>query len=78
MRAGSPIEDHPIKDHVNTQIQTSTRFAEIDACIASGMDWWKWETGFYAVEMKTEIVAWHRMNGLIKLHAQDAVNRKRK
>ena len=75
-RAGMPIDEYPLKEEVDTQIQYGPRFAEIDACIAAGLDLWRWDTGIYPIQMKTEVMAWRRMSGVIKSHAHDAVNRK--
>ena len=77
-RAGMPIDEYPLKEEVNTQIQYGLRFAEIDACISAGLDLWKWDTGLYPIQLKTEVMAWRRMSGVIKLHAHDAANRKTK
>lgn len=75
-RLGIPIEEYPLKNEANTQIQYAMRFAEIDACIAAGLDLWKWDTGFYPVQFKTEVMAWRRTNSIIQLHAKDAIDRK--
>ena len=48
------------------------RFAEIDACIAAGLDWSMWEMNVYPKEIKAEVVVWNKMSKLIYLHTEDA------
>ncbi len=72
MRKGFPIESVAVKDPVDTGISYSQRFAEIDACIAAGLDWNMWEMNFYSNEIKAQVVAWRNYSKLIFLHTEDA------
>lgn len=71
-RTGYPIDSVAVKDPVDTGISYSMRFAEIDACIAAGLDWWMWEMNFYPIQIKAEVVVWNKLSKLIYLHTEDA------
>ena len=71
-RAGFPIDSVAVKDPVDTGISYSMRFAEIDACVAAGLDWWMWEMNFYPNQIKAEVVMWNKLSKLIYLHTEDA------
>lgn len=75
-RRGIPIEQYPLKGSVNVGIDYTLGFAEIEACVAAGLDLEKWESGIYSADFKNRIIAWHRLRGLVSLHTQDAVQPK--
>jgi len=74
-RHGTPIERYGLRDSVNTGISFSPRYEQTDACIAAGLDLWRWETGAYTPEFQALVVAWYRKHGEIALHSSDAVQR---
>ena len=77
-RRGIPIEQYPVKGTVNVGIQYGLDYAEIEACVAAGLDLWQWESGVYPIAFKNRIIAWHRLHALVGLHTQDAVRPKEK
>lgn len=48
-------------------------YAEMDACIAAGLDVEKWENGGYSKELRIRVIAWHRLNELIRSHTDQAI-----
>jgi len=53
-------------------------FAQLDACIAAGLDPYEWFYGFsYTRDFKALIIAWHDLSGHIALHVEDARYRKK-
>lgn len=75
-RSGIPIEDYPIKHGVSPNISYAPAFGEMEACIAAGLDPWRWEQGGYSVAFQAKILAWHQLHQLVELNVQDAVQRK--
>lgn len=75
-RGGIPIEDYPVKHGVNPNISYAPAYAELEACIAAGLDPWRWETGGYPATFQARIVAWYQLRQLVELNVQDAVQRK--
>jgi len=53
-------------------------FLEFEACVASGLNLWKWWNNEYSVDFKAFVVAWFQDHNAVKLHSEDAVNRKMK
>ena len=56
-------------------------YAEFDACIAAGLDIAKWQSKIaraygYTKELKTQVMAWHRIDNLIAAHVEQAVTDK--
>ena len=68
-----PLDQHPLKESVRTNILETGPFEEYEACIGAGLDAWKWEQGEYPVFFKANILEWHRFHGLKQSHIQDAV-----
>jgi len=48
----------------------------LDACIAAGIDPRDWLSGEVHVKVKSKVMAWHRLQELIEMHSQEAVNNK--
>lgn len=71
-RNGTPIRQYFLKGGVNAGISYNQSYAEADACIAAGLDYSTWRDDGYSQELKSEVVAWHQMNGLIKAHVSAA------
>lgn len=61
---------------IDPGIEYAPSFAEWEAAVAAGLDLWQWETGQYPVWFRARVLAWHRLHGLVRLHTQDAVERK--
>jgi len=47
-------------------------YAEAEACITAGLDYYMWRNDDYPQDFKSEVVAWHQMKGLIKAHVSSA------
>ena len=47
-------------------------FAEIEACVAAGLDLWLWETGTYDKSFKVRVLAWHRVRQEVEAHVEQA------
>ena len=80
-RWGSPIEDYPLRDSVDTGITYSGYFEGVRAAIGAGAtlsELEKWMGGEYDPKFMALVVAWYRADGLIEQHAGDAAARKRK
>jgi hypothetical protein len=75
------IESHGVspKVRLNTGITYSMTFAQLDACIAAGLDVYEWFYGFsYTRDFKALVIAWHSLKGDIGLHVEDARHRKQR
>jgi hypothetical protein len=46
-------------------------FSEWDACLAAGLDLWKWETGFYPKHFKVRVMAFIGLQREISAHTED-------
>lgn len=45
-------------------------FAEWEAATAAGLDMYRWEyTGVYPRAFKEKTIAWYRLHGMVKMHA---------
>jgi len=75
-RHGNPIEQHGIKDSVQTGISYSFAYEEFNAVIETGLDPEKYLAGGYSIELLSWCVAFVRSKSQIKLHSEDAVSRK--
>lgn len=51
-------------------------FAEFEACVAAGLDLYRWWNHQYDKEFQEHVVAWHSLHNEIETHANDAVQRK--
>lgn len=71
-RHGIPIQDYIIRSSVNPGIKYSDSFAEIEACVAAGLDLWKWENCEYSDSFKIRVVAWYQMHNVVSQHIEDA------
>lgn len=75
-RNGTPIQDYHLAGGISAGITFNQSYAEADACIAAGLDYYLWRTGYYPQEFKSEVVVWHTMHSLIKTHVESVVNEK--
>lgn len=64
------------KSVVKAGIQYGMKFAEYEACIASGLDLQKWTGGLYQKWFMADVVAWHELHNLVSIHQHDAAMRK--
>ena len=71
-RNGFPIRKHYLPAGINAKLTYNKSFAEADACIAAGLDYYEWRSDNYPQEFKSEVVAWHQMSLLIKAHVSSA------
>lgn len=71
-RHNIPIERHYLPKGINSGITFNKSFAEIEACVAAGLDYYLWRTGEYPDWLKAEVTAWHRLTGLITAHTKSA------
>lgn len=71
-----PIEEHHVRNNINSNIQYSQLYSEYSACIAAGLDIEKWISFKYSSELKSHVVAWWLLKSAIALGQQDAKNRK--
>lgn len=71
-RNGIPIRKHYLKGGVKAGITYNQSFAEAEACVASGLDYHLWRSDAYPQWLKSEVVAWHQMSGLISAHVKSA------
>jgi len=40
--------------------------------MSAGLDYWKWRNDEYPPWFRAEVVAWYELDGLVKMHAEDA------
>jgi len=40
--------------------------------MAAGLDYWKWRNDEYPTWFKAEVIAWWELDGLVKMHAEEA------
>ena len=71
-RNGVPIRRHHLPGGIRVGIEYNKSFAEADACIAAGLDYYEWRNDNYPQWLKSEVVAWHQMSGLIRSHVKSA------
>ena len=72
LRNGIPIRRHFLPGGIGVGIEYNKSFAEVDACIAAGLDYSIWRKDEYSQSLKAEVVAWHQMSGLIRSHIKSA------
>lgn len=71
-RKGIAIRNYPLKAGVDPQISYSTELEGRDACVASGLDLYKWWRDEYSVEFMIFVVASYNMSNLVEAHTEDA------
>ena len=71
-RNNIPIERHFLPKGVRSGITFNKSYAEVDACIAAGLDYHKWRKNKYPPWLKAEVVVWHRNSRLIEAHSKSA------
>ena len=74
MRHGVPIDQYPLnsKFSVSTGIEFSSEFFEWEACVAAGLDIWKWNNGYYPPIFRAKAITWHKNHILIDTHQREA------
>ena len=77
-RNGIPLDRHPLKESVQTNIIQTEPYSEYDACIGAGLDVWKWEQGEYPVWFKANVMVWYSFHNMKDAHVQDATSGKKK
>ncbi len=75
-RNSAPIEQHNVRNKVNSNIQYATKYREFAACIAAGLDIEKWLNFGYSNDLKADVIAFWELSGEIAVGQQDAKNRK--
>lgn len=75
-RSGYPIEDHAIKNRVNSKIQYAQKYLEFAACRFMGMDIERWQSFGYDEELMADAIAFYELDGIVEVNQQDAKNRK--
>jgi hypothetical protein len=48
------------------------KYTEFTACIAAGLDLWKWVNWEYPYMFRAEVIAWYMLHSAIESHSQDA------
>lgn len=72
MRKGNtPLHELKPKHGINPGISYAPEFAEYEACVAAGLDLWRWEQNEYPIWMKAKVMAWHEGHKLVQLHTED-------
>lgn len=71
-RNGIPIRDHFLAGGIKAGISHNKSYAEAEACILAGLDYYQWRIDNYPLWLKSEVIAWHQMSGLIKAHVSSA------
>ena len=77
-RYGQPIQEYPLRDSVGTGISYSTYFESLRAAVwanATLDELRRWMAGEYPSEFMSTVTALYRLDGEIRQHAEDAVNR---
>ena len=71
----SLIQEVRIKNPLKTNIISSRAFEEVEACVAVGMDFERWDDirpeVTYSRELKSKVIAWYRLRGMIESHVGD-------
>lgn len=57
-------------------IKYSEQFQGYEACIAAGLDLWRWEQGLYTPQFRAKVMVWKDMHDLVEMHTNDAVAQK--
>lgn len=83
MRDAQPIHSAPLKNSVDTRIETQpiviggqqlvNPLDEYQACISSNMDWASWIRCEYSLPEKAATLALYRLNKIRDIHSEDAV-----
>ena len=71
-RRGDPIQAAGLRRRLSHGITFSARYEQIDAAIAAGMDLERWVGNKYDRRLMADVVAWHRLHGMIEAHLDDA------
>lgn len=74
-RNGEPITEAPLKNKrafVSAGIEASLDYIGFDAAIAAHLDVEKWDAGGYPRHIMARVVAWHKLQGLVNMHSEDA------
>jgi hypothetical protein len=77
-RYGQPIQEYPLRDSVGTGISYSPIFEGLRAAVWAGAtldELKRWMDGAYPNEFMARVTALYRLDGLVRQHAEDAVNR---
>lgn len=69
-RNGIPIRQYWLRPGINVGISYGRSFVEANACMAAGLDYWKWRNDEYSSEFRAEVVAWYELNHLISSHTE--------
>jgi hypothetical protein len=48
------------------------QFAEWEACVATGLDLYKWDNNLYPHTFKAKVVAFNNLRKLVEAHVEDA------
>lgn len=48
------------------------QFSEWEACVAAGLDLYKWDTNVYPRQFKAKVVAFNNLRKLVEAHVEDA------
>jgi len=70
---GRPISDVKPAGLLKLNISYTSRYEEIEACIAAHLDWSMWNRNIYTRSEKADVVAWFRDHAAIKLQQDSAV-----
>lgn len=62
-------------ESVETGIQYSLSFEELEACNAAGLDMIRWLRDEFTIKEKTIVIAWNRMHNMVRMHSADAESR---
>jgi hypothetical protein len=64
-----------IRNPLKTNIISSKAFEEVEACVAVGMDFERWDDirpeVTYPRELKVKVIAWYRLRAMIESHVGD-------
>jgi hypothetical protein len=69
---GIPIRDAYLKDAINPGISYSMQYTEWEACVAAGLDLYRWEHRGYPKRFMAKVVAFHNLRNLVEAHVENA------
>ncbi|MCB1711782.1 MAG: hypothetical protein KDH96_04660 [Candidatus Riesia sp.] len=85
-RNGIPILEHKLRNPVNSHIEITpitigmhelvNPIHEYNSCVESNLNWDKWLSNEYTLEMMAYTIAMYRLNKLIEVHQQDEQTKK--
>ena len=83
MKGNQPITSVSLRNPLNTNINYSMSYLEMEACIAAHMDVEKWNNPNpppegYPRSLKAQVVAFHLLQQQVKAHTEDTAIEKAK